>query len=66
MSPNDYPPLVSADLACTIIGGDKPINKSTLYRGVKQGLIPAPIHPSPGISRWVTAELLAAIKRKAA
>ena len=57
-----YPAHVSVDLACTIVGGDRPISAATYYRGVKRGIFPAPFHPSPGIARVKTAKLLAAIE----
>jgi hypothetical protein len=37
--------------ACAVIGGTKPVNPATYYRGVKEGRYNAPFHPSPGISR---------------
>jgi predicted DNA-binding transcriptional regulator AlpA len=33
-------------------GGSKPLHPATVYRGVKEGRIPPPYHPSPGIARW--------------
>ncbi len=37
--------------ACRIIGGDRPIDASTYYRGVKAGRYPAPIKVAPNIAR---------------
>lgn len=37
--------------ACAEIGGTKPIDPSTYYRGVKAGRFPPPYHPSPGVVR---------------
>ena len=45
--------------SCRILGGSKPINPATLYRGVKQGRYPAPIKIGPQLSRWILSELLA-------
>lgn len=58
---SDLPSHVSIKAACEIIGGDKPIDRSTYYRGVKRGIYPAPFHPSPGIARVQTPKLLAAL-----
>ncbi len=44
------------DTVCQFFGGTKPINPSTVYRGVKAGRIPPPYQPTPGISRWVPDE----------
>ncbi|MER8574561.1 hypothetical protein NKG99_24245 [Mesorhizobium sp. M1409] len=54
--------LVTADVACQIIGGrHSPINKATLYRLISRGRVPKPIHPAPGISRWRYGAILAVI-----
>ena len=37
-------------------GGSKPLHPATVYREVKDGRIPRPYHPSPGVSRWVPDE----------
>ena len=56
--------LLTVDEACAIIGGKtKPINRATYYRGVKRGDYPAPVHPSPGLSRIPKRELLEARAR---
>ena len=50
--------------ACRIIGGEeKPIHYATYYRGVARGDYPAPIHPSPGISRLSKRAVLEARAR---
>jgi hypothetical protein len=55
--------FITIKRACEIIGGDKPINVATYYRGVTAGRYPSPEHPSPGISRVRKSKLLAAIER---
>ena len=46
--------LLTPREACAFIGGKKkPIDLSTLYRGVKDGRYHGPVHPSPGISRFI-------------
>lgn len=46
--------------ACRMIGGETtPVHPATYYRGVRDGRYPAPVHPSPGISR-VDLDVLAA------
>jgi predicted DNA-binding transcriptional regulator AlpA len=55
-----------ADAACRFIGGSRPINAATLYRGVKAGIYPAPIKVAPNISRWLKTELEVAIAKRIA
>jgi hypothetical protein len=55
------PDRVSIEKACEIIGGDKPIDESTYYRGVRKKIFPAPDKVAPNISRVNTAKLLTAI-----
>jgi predicted DNA-binding transcriptional regulator AlpA len=54
--------LLTADGSCAFLGGDKPINKSTLYRGVKAGKFPPPVKLGDATSRWVKAELAEAVR----
>jgi hypothetical protein len=61
---SDVPELVSIEQACKDIGGDKPVHPSTYYRGVRNGIYPAPVHPSPNISRVVRPVLAAAIRAR--
>ena len=56
--------LVDAKEACRILGGSRPINHATLYRGISDRRFPPPIKLGGSISRWVKAELLAAIRRR--
>jgi len=58
--PNN-PDYLSAEEVCRIVGGDKPISAATLYRHIKAGRLPAPEHPTPGISRWRRATLIQAL-----
>ena len=60
---NDF---ITIDDACREIGGTRPISRATYYRGAKAKLYPAPVHPSPGISRVRHSELLAAIAARIA
>lgn len=53
--------LMTVNDACRMIGGTKPISRATFYRQVQTGRFPAPVHPSPGISRIRKSELIAAI-----
>jgi predicted DNA-binding transcriptional regulator AlpA len=41
---------------CRLFGGTRPINSSTLYRGIRQGRYPKPVHVGPGSSRWLREE----------
>lgn len=53
--------LVDADEACRILGGSRPLNRATLYRGVASRRFPKPIKVGMS-SRWVKAELLAVLR----
>jgi predicted DNA-binding transcriptional regulator AlpA len=64
MADNDY--LLDAKAACQLIGGSRPINPATLWRGVKSGIFPKPIKITPNANRWKRSELLDAIERRAA
>jgi hypothetical protein len=56
----DHPDYITVRHACRIVGGDeKPISVATYYRGVKAGRLPAPEHPTPGVSRVRRGELIA-------
>ena len=59
------PDFITIKTACAIIGGDKPISNATYYRGVKAGRLPAPEHPTPGVSRIRRAKLLDAVNGEA-
>jgi hypothetical protein len=57
---SDGPDYITVNHACRIVGGDeKPISAATYYRGVKAGRLPAPEHPTPGVSRIRRGELIA-------
>ena len=58
--------LLDKDAACRFIGGSRPINPATLYRGVKTGIYPQPIKVAPNVSRWRKSELSDAIERRIA
>jgi predicted DNA-binding transcriptional regulator AlpA len=47
---------------CRLFGGSKPINAATLYRGIRQGRFPRPIHIG-GSSRWLRDECEAVLRR---
>lgn len=51
--------LYDADFVRGFFGGNKPIDRATLYRGIKAGRFSPPVHPSPGMSRWVGRDLRA-------
>jgi predicted DNA-binding transcriptional regulator AlpA len=50
--------LLKRPEVCRFFGG---INASTLYRGIKAGRFPAPVHVGPGSSRWLRHECEAAL-----
>ena len=45
---HDDDELIPVKEACRLLGG---FHFATYYRGVARGDFPAPVHPSPGISR---------------
>jgi predicted DNA-binding transcriptional regulator AlpA len=46
------------------IGGEETeVHSSTVYRMIAKGLWPKPVHPSPGISRWIDEECEAALAK---
>src|SRR5262245_34445033 len=52
--------MMTMSAVCAFFGGDdKPINPSTLYRGIKVGRYPAPVKLSRSISRWRRSECVA-------
>ena len=54
--------LLDRRKVCLLLGGSKPINPSTLYRGIRQGRYPKPVKLSPGCSRWLLTEIEAVIR----
>jgi predicted DNA-binding transcriptional regulator AlpA len=56
--------LLNADDVCRLIGGSKPINRTTLYRGVRSGIFPAPILMGR-VSRWDRSECVEAVRKAA-
>jgi len=56
--------LLDRAAVCRFFGGDeKPIDPSTLYRGIRQGRYPRPVKVGPGASRWLRDECEAALQR---
>ena len=49
--------------ACRFLGGNRPINPATLWRGVKAGRYARPIKIGPQSVRWRRSELQADIDR---
>jgi predicted DNA-binding transcriptional regulator AlpA len=61
---HDDDELITKKETCRILGGnEKPLDPSTLYRGIKLERFPPPKHPSPGLSRWSKREVLATRRR---
>jgi predicted DNA-binding transcriptional regulator AlpA len=57
--------LLDRGEVCRLFGGTKPINASTLYRGIRQGRYPRPIKVGPGSSRWLRDECEAILRQLA-
>jgi predicted DNA-binding transcriptional regulator AlpA len=58
--------LLDADAACRFLGGSRPINHSTLYRGIRAGIFPKAVKVSANSARWRKSELAAAIESRIA
>jgi predicted DNA-binding transcriptional regulator AlpA len=58
--------LLDEGATCRFLGGSRPINPSTLWRGVKAGRYSKPIKISSQAVRWRRSELEADIERMAA
>ena len=46
---------------CRLFGGNRPLNSSTLYRNIRKGTFPKPIHVG-GSSRWLREECEAVLR----
>jgi predicted DNA-binding transcriptional regulator AlpA len=55
--------LLDRGEVCRFFGGSKPIDPTTLYRGIRQGRFPKPVKVGPGASRWLRSECEAALQR---
>jgi len=55
--------LLNRRAVCAMVGGSQPIDASTLYRWIAAGKFPRPVKLSPGTSRWLKAEVEAALQR---
>jgi predicted DNA-binding transcriptional regulator AlpA len=53
--------LLDRRAVCRMFGGSKPINASTLYRGIRAGRFPRPIKIA-GSSRWLRDECQAVLR----
>jgi predicted DNA-binding transcriptional regulator AlpA len=47
--------LLDKKAVCFLFGGNRPLNPSTLYRGIHHGTYPKPIKVG-GSSRWLRSE----------
>jgi len=60
LRPPDW--LLTRTEVCELFGGNKPINPSTLYRGIREGRYPRPVKVGPGSSRWLLGECEAVLQ----
>lgn len=63
---NGHDDFIDMEGLCRLLGGSKPLNPATVYRGVKAGHLPKAIVITPGVRRWRRAEVLEALAAKAA
>jgi predicted DNA-binding transcriptional regulator AlpA len=52
--------MMTLRATCVFFGGDRPLNPSTLYRGIKAKRFPLPVRVGPNTSRWLRSECHAA------
>ena len=57
---NDH--LLDRRAVCYLFGGSRPLNPSTLCRGIRDGRYPRPIHVG-GSSRWLREECEDVLRR---
>jgi predicted DNA-binding transcriptional regulator AlpA len=53
--------LLDRKEVCRFFGGSKPINSATLYRKIRQGVLPKPVKVG-GSSRWLRTECEAVLQ----
>jgi predicted DNA-binding transcriptional regulator AlpA len=53
--------LLDRAAVCRYFGGTKPLHAATLYRGIRRGRYPKPIHVG-GSSRWLRSEIEACLR----
>jgi len=58
---NNMQNLLDRAEVCRWFGGTKPLNASTLYRGIRKGRFPQPVRVG-GSSRWLRSECEAALR----
>ena len=58
--------LVDVNAMCVLVGGNRPVNRATVYRAVKAGRLPRPVMVTPNVARWVRSEVEAAIRERMA
>jgi predicted DNA-binding transcriptional regulator AlpA len=49
--------LLDIDEVCTFLGGSRPINPSTVWRGIKAGRFSAPVYVTKQNPRWRRSDL---------
>jgi len=55
--------LLDRKEVCQFFGGTKPIDASTLYRGIRQGRYPKAVKVGPGSSRCLRSECESALRQ---
>jgi predicted DNA-binding transcriptional regulator AlpA len=53
--------LLNRKEVCFFFGGNRPLDASTLYRGIKAGRFPRPVRVG-GLSRWLRTECEATLQ----
>jgi len=59
------PGLLTLEQACDFLGGDRPLSRTTFWRGIRDGHFPKAVQIGNS-KRWLKSELAAVIERAAA
>jgi predicted DNA-binding transcriptional regulator AlpA len=55
--------LLDRVTVCRLFGGSRPIDASTLYRGIREGRYPKPVSIGPNSRRWLRSECQAVLNQ---
>lgn len=58
--------LLDCRATCEFLGGSRPIDPATLYRGIRAGRYPKPLKIGERCARWLRSELEAVIAARIA
>jgi predicted DNA-binding transcriptional regulator AlpA len=59
----DNDELLDMGAVCRLFGGTRPLDPSTIYKGIRRGRFPKPVSIGPQTARWLRSECLSALER---